>query len=273
VEAAVKELERAGVESARLEARLLAAHAIGRDRAWTLAHGEAPIDEDALRPLLTRRLSREPLAYIVGYREFFGRRFTVDRRVLIPRPETETVVEAALEALPVKGNPRVLDLATGSGCIGVTLALERPNLELWASDVSMDALEVAEANSTALGGKVRFVHSDLFGGLGGERFDLIVSNPPYVAITAPLQPEVGQWEPAGALFAGSTGMEIYERIATESSLYLDGPLVIEVGDGQASAVRGVFLSQSWTEIDAKRDLLGHERALVFRKTKAQYGLL
>lgn len=264
VVAAATELESAGIESARLEARLLAGHALGRDRAWTLAHGEAPIDEDALRPLLTRRLSREPLAYIVGYREFFGRRFAVDRRVLIPRPETETVVEAALEAIRKGGHRKVLDLCTGSGCIGITLALDQPGLEVWASDLSAGALEVARSNAEALEAKVRFVESDLFRNLAGERFDLIVSNPPYVRSDAPLAPEVGAWEPAAALFAGENGLEVYARIAQEAPPHLSGPLILEVGDRQAPAVREVCDGEGWKFVDQKLDLLGHERALTLK---------
>lgn len=263
LEAAAKELESAGVESARLEAQLLAAHGHGRDRAWLLAHPETEADLKTLDPLLKRRLAREPLAYIVGYREFYSRRFAVNRHVLIPRQETETVVEAALEAIRKGGYRKVLDLGAGSGCIGITLALEQPGLEVWASDVSAGALEVARSNADALRVPVRFVHSDLFDNLAGERFDLIVSNPPYVRADAPLAPEVGEWEPAAALYAGDSGLDIYCGIASGAGPHLVGALVLEVGDGQADEVRAVFAEQNWKAAEARRDLLGHERALVF----------
>lgn len=263
VVAATKELEAAGIESARLEARLLAGHALGRDRAWTLAHGETLVDEWTLGELLRRRTDREPLAYIVGYREFFGRRFAVDRRVLIPRPETETVVEAALEAIRKGRYRKVLDLCTGSGCIGITLALEQPELEVWASDVSVDALGVARSNGMALRAPLRFVESDLFENLQGKRFDMIVCNPPYVAADAPLAPEVGAWEPSAALFAGGNGLEVYARIAKQAPPHLSGPLILEVGDDQAPEVKALFEEQGWNFLNSKRDLLGHERVLVF----------
>lgn len=263
VQAATDKLTHLGVESARLEAQLLAAHGHGRDRAWLLAHPETEADLKTVDPLLKRRLAREPLAYILGYREFFGRRFAVDRHVLIPRQETETVVETALEAIRKGGYRKVLDLGAGSGCIGITLALEQPDLEVWASDISPGALEVARANAGALEASVRFVASDLFEGLQGERFDLIVSNPPYVAADAPLAPEVGDWEPPAALFAGQKGLEIYERIAVESPLHLHGEFILEVGDAQAAAVKEVFEAAGWRFAKSKLDLLGHERALVF----------
>jgi release factor glutamine methyltransferase len=257
-------LEEAGVESARLEAQALAAFACGRDRAWLLAHPEENAPRGILETLLQRRLLREPLAYIVGSREFFGRSFLVNRSVLVPRQETETLVEAALERMP-EGDPmEVLDVGTGSGCLAVTLALERPQARVTALDLSEEALQVARANAERLGAKLRFLPSDLFSELGEADFDRIVTNPPYVRPGEPLPPEVGLWEPAAALFAGSSGLEFFERLAelAPKRLRPEGLLLTEVGDGQSEAAAQTFSAAGWRVLERRKDLLGHERVLV-----------
>lgn len=252
------------MESARLEAQVLAAHVLARDRAWVLAHPSFLIGAVDFEPFLARRESREPLAYILGYREFFGRRFAVTPDILIPRQETETLVEAALALMPPESSMRILDLGTGSGCVGITLALERPRAEVWASDLSAAAIEVARANAETLGASLRLVESDLFSGLRGEVFDLIVSNPPYVESGAALAPEIRDWEPASALFAGADGMEAYRQIAAQAGAHLvsEGHVALEVGDGQSELVRQVFLEEGWNHISTRNDLSGFARVIV-----------
>ena len=258
-------LSAAGVESHRIEAELLAAHALGVERSVVLAHPEWET-QATFESLLGRRLSGEPIAYILGYREFFGRRFAVDARVLIPRHETETLIGAWFELehlVPRSGS--VLDVGTGSGCIGVTLKLERPSLDLALSDVSDDALSVARANASTLGASVRLVSSDLFARLGSERFDAIVSNPPYIGSSETLPKEVAEFEPRSALYSGETGNEIYKRIAAEAADHLNpgGPLLMEIGYRQSSAVQDLFAAQGWNIVRVFRDLSGVERVLCF----------
>lgn len=237
-------LEAAGVESARLEAQLLAAHFLGRDRTWVLTHPETEVPETI--ETLSRRLAREPLAYILGYREFYGRLFCVQAGVLIPRQETEAVIEAVLElTLPI--DAKALDIGTGSGCLAATLALERPGWNVTATDISAQALEVAATNAAILGARVRLLQGDLFAPVQGETFDIIVSNPPYVAEGTALMPEVVEYEPKQALFAGASGNEFYARLAQEAARYLrpGGFLVMEMGDTSAAPVERILMEEGW----------------------------
>lgn len=260
-------LREAGTDQPLLEAQVLASHILSIDRSRLLAHPEYEIDDEKAGRLLARRVRQEPLAYILGYREFYGRRFRVTPDVLIPRQETETLITAILELerrLPK--NARVLDLGTGSGCIGVTLKLERPNLSVTLSDVSPGALGVAAANARALGADVELVLSNAFENLQGP-FHCIVSNPPYVANSEHLPIEVGEHEPHMALFSGPSGLEFYRRLANEASSHLDagtGFLLFEVGDGQARSVSDLFADRGWTAIDFWNDLLGTPRALAMQ---------
>ena len=213
--------------------------------------------------LLVRRLSGEPLAYILGYREFFSRRFSVDPSVLIPRQETETLIAPALRL--ARPGSRVLDLGTGSGCLAVTLKLERPDLEVCAVDISEAALAVARTNAEQLEANVSFCRSDLFEAVLGT-FDVIVSNPPYIAAEAPLPREIREYEPPEALFAGSDGMAIYTRIAASSApLAGDGHLIVELGDGMGGSVQGVFQANGWRTEEIVRDLGGTPRGLIVRR--------
>ncbi len=258
-------LAAAGVDSARLEAQLLAAHVLGEDRTWVLADGEADFPEVLGEPLLQRGEAREPLAYILGWREFYGRPFGVDPAVLIPRQETETLVEAAL-AYGEGERLSALDVGAGSGAIAVTLALERPAWEVTAVDVSAEALAVAGANARFHSARVRLVLSDGFGALLGESFDLIVTNPPYVAHHEPLPPDVEGHEPHVALYGGETGLEFYERLAREAADHLNdgGLLLMEVGHTQAEPVRVLFEKGGWRHEKTVRDLSGIERVVVVR---------
>jgi len=262
VSAATAALATAGVESARLEAQLLAAHALCEERTWVLTHADAIVPEHILDPLLARRVGREPLAYILGYREFYGRRFLVNPSVLIPRQETETLVETAL-SLP-DGPLTVLDLGTGSGVLAVTLKLERPSWSVTALDVSLEALMVAQQNAESWGATIRFRLSDAFAALGQERFDLIVTNPPYIGTSEPLMPEVASFEPHLALFAGALGLTFYERLAMEGREHLTprGRMMMEVGFTQAAQVKGLFVESGWTHEATVPDLSGTPRVVV-----------
>ena len=255
-------LKRAEITNASLEAQVLAAHVLGTDRGGILTHPEWEINEAFANELLQRRLQHEPLAYVLGYREFYGRRFAVTPSVLIPRQETETIITAFLESdLPEAS--RILDLGAGSGCIGITLKLECSGLSVTLADVSANALKVAQANAKAMGADVRIVESDGFAAFSNECFDAIVSNPPYVAESDALPSEVRDYEPHAALYAGKNGLEFYKRLATEGPRHLDrrGLLLVEVGAGQAVAVQELFKEHGWQIRNTWSDLMGIERVM------------
>ena len=220
---------------------------------------------DSYSALAERRLSREPLQYITGEAPFFGRVFQVDSRVLIPRPETEALCAWALEALPASGPCRVLDLCCGSGCIGLTLAAERPSLQVTLSDCSPDALDVSAANAARIGLQVSLHRGDLTEGLPQAFFDCIVSNPPYIpsAECGILQPEVLR-EPSLALDGGVDGLDFYRRIAAESAAVLkpEGILLLELGYGEADAVSGLLASAGFTGITVRKDFGGIDRMML-----------
>ncbi|MEZ0326846.1 MAG: peptide chain release factor N(5)-glutamine methyltransferase [Fimbriimonas sp.] len=257
-------LHSAGVEAARLEASVLAAHVLGVDRSWLFAHPQHEFNDLAGEQVLQRRERREPLAYILGWREFFGRRFIVNPAVLIPRQETETLVESALR---VSGaGAKLLDIGTGSGCIAITLKLERPDLNVIAIDVSPLALEVARHNAVELGASVEFLWSDLFERLADEQFDVIVTNPPYIGRHEDLMPEVRDHEPELALYGGVEGDELIQRLAREAAAYLspDGWLLTEVGHTQAAGVVRLFRNARFKSAEIVKDLSGVDRVVVAR---------
>ncbi len=256
-------LAKVGSNEARAEASLLLRHATGLSKAALLASPNSPAPE-ALEGLLARRLRGEPVAYIVGSREFYGREFAVSPAVLVPRHETETLVDAALFRSLEPGS-RVLDVGTGSGCLAVTLALERPDLKVFASDVSQSALDVAVGNAARLGARVDLRAGDLFEPWGGERFDLMVSNPPYVAVGDELPAEVAGFEPEVALYAGEDGLAFYRRLASEAAGYLDSEaaLLLEAGDRAAARVEEIFVGAGWRTEGWRDDLMGMPRAGTF----------
>lgn len=257
---ATERLAKAGVSQARLEAQLLLAHALRIDREWLLLLDEHPAPDDARR-LLERRLTGEPIAYIIGWREFYRRRFEVNPAVLVPRPETEILVEAVLEL--AKPGDRCLDVGTGSGCIGVTCALERPDTRWILTDVSPQALAVARRNAERHGAPCQFLLADALSAFRLGSVDLIVCNPPYIPHGDPrLEPSVRRFEPASALFAGATGLEFFERLAAEAPAVLaqGGVLAVEVGQGQADAVAALF--RSATERAVRKDLAGMARVVI-----------
>ena len=272
-----------GVESSRLDAELLLAHALGIGRVELYTSYDRPltaIEVDRFRELLRRRAARELAAYIVGTREFWSLALEVDRRVLIPRPETECLVEAALRAIramaPARngGGLRVLDLGTGSGAIAVALASEIAELTIVATDVSEAALEVAPKNASSHGvaDRIEFRQGDLFGALrDDERFDAVVSNPPYCksAEVAAMEPELREWEPAGALVSGRDGMDASARIIDGAAGFLvpDGQLLLEVGT-QAELVGQRLASAGWRDVHSEKDLAGRMRVVAARRPGA-----
>jgi release factor glutamine methyltransferase len=259
---AVTAIAAAGSDTPRLDAEVLLAHVLGTDRAALVAHPERGLEppearrfQDAVR----RRARREPVAYIVGRRGFRRLELAVDERVLVPRPETEHVVEAAL-ALP--DGARVVDVGTGSGAIALALKDERPDLEVVGTDVSADALAVARANGERLGLDVEWREGDLLAGV--ERADALVSNPPYVEAGARVPPELG-FEPRVALLAGASGLEVYERLAPAAAAAGARFAAFEVGQGQAGAVVDLLRAAGFAEVAVVPDLAGIERVVVGRR--------
>jgi release factor glutamine methyltransferase len=255
------------------EAVLLMARALGCNEARVLAHPEEELDAviaERFQELLARRLSGEPIAYIFGEREFYGRLFTVDPRVLIPRPETEHLVELALE-LELPPQPRILDLGTGSGCVAVTLACELPFARLTATDLSPAALAVARANALRHGvaDRVRLAAADLAQPLQLESFDLVVSNPPYVDLDeAPLLSiDVRDHEPALAIFAPRTRLSIVQRLSRELGGLAPGTVVaFEIGAGRDEAVAELLVGSLLALTGTRSDYAGIPRVVVTKRT-------
>lgn len=251
----------AGSETPRLDAELLLGSVLGVDRARLVLDAARPLAaEEAQRysALLQRRRAHEPVAYILGRQEFRHLTLAVDQRVLVPRPETELLVEVAL-GLP--SGARVVDVGTGSGAVALALASERPDLVVTATDVSADALAVAQANRDRLGLDVRFVQADLLEGVPGP-WDAVLANLPYVAQSDSLPPDVAGFEPSVALFAGDDGLSVLRRLAG----MLNGvPLVaLEVGEGQAESVSRLL--GGFTRVERLRDLAGIDRVVVGRRS-------
>lgn len=269
LEAARVELERAGCPSPRVDAELLLAHVLGVSRTGLYAAPErelATVDAELLAALVARRIGREPLAYVVGEWGFRGLTLAVDARVLVPRPETEVVVEHALARLDGVPKPRVLDIGTGSGAIALALASERPDASVVATDISADALAVAADNRgrLGLGGRVELVRGDLAAGQEGP-FDLVISNPPYVlpADLGDLDPEVVDHEPRLALVdRGQT-----EGVARSALALLrpGGWLVLECSDRRGDAVAALLRELGFLDVTVSPDLAGRDRVVEGRK--------
>jgi release factor glutamine methyltransferase len=248
-------------DTPRLDAELLLAFVLGVDRARLVVEARRELDPALVArfdALVARRAAREPVAYIVGRKEFRRITLSVDPGVLIPRPETELLVEVGL-SLP--SGASVVDVGTGSGAVALALKSERPDLDVWGTDVSSEALAVARENGLHLGLEVRFVRADLLSGLS-HRFDAVLANLPYVASGAQLPPDVARYEPAGALFAGEDGLDVIRRLVAQAS---EVPLTaLEVGFDQARAV-AALLAPCTNSIEIVRDLAGHERVVVGRR--------
>jgi release factor glutamine methyltransferase len=246
-----------------IDLRILLCHALGISRTALITQSERALSADEaarVSALLQRRLDGEPVAYIVGRREFFGLDFETTPAVLIPRPDTELLVELALDRLPPRG--RVLDMGTGSGAIAVAIAHQRPDASVTALDVSEEALAVATRNALRNGAGVRFLHSDWFGAVAGEQFELIVSNPPYIAAgDRHLSEGDLRFEPGGALTDFADGLSALRTIAAGAPARLapGSWLLMEHGYDQADAVRGLLSAAGYTEVQSWRDLAGIER--------------
>lgn len=267
---AAKKLRAAGVETPQLDAQLLMAHVLQTTRLRVIAHPErvlAPAEAAAFQGKVRNRAARYPLAYILGEKEFYGLTFLVTPDVLIPRPETEILVEEVLKR--VGANARIADVGTGSGAIAVALAVNLPDAQLWATDVSEEALKVARANAEkhAVASRVSIVRGDLLGPLVamGLEFDAVVSNPPYVASgeADSLQPEV-RHEPSDALYAGLTGLEVYRRLFAQAARV--SPMVaVEMGIGQAAEVTETARAAGLESVELALDLAGTERVAIAQR--------
>ena len=253
------------------EARLLLGHVLDRPAVWLMAHDDEALDEEAVlrfASLVARRKGGEPVAYLLGYREFYGRVFAVSPAVLIPRPETELLVDLALaQEVGAGGTAKLLDLGTGSGCIAITLALEIPSARVSAVDASAAALSVARKNAERLEANLRLLRGDWFDSLAGERFDLIVANPPYVAeADAHLAAGDLRHEPRLALAGGDDGLDAIRRIVADAPAHLapGGRLLLEHGCDQGAAVRDLLESAGLACVGQHRDLAAIVRVSVGR---------
>ena len=249
---------------------LLLSDLVGRSVSWVIAHGDELVDPEPISALAARRFAGEPLQYIRGKTEFYAREFIVDPRVLIPRPETETLVETALAE--AKECARVIDIGTGSGCIAISLERTRPDLHVTAVDLSLDALALARLNRDRLGSKISFVASDLLGSIRGS-FDLVVSNPPYIpaADVESLAPEVRDFEPRLALTPGPAGTEAISRILNEAREFLApaGRVMFEIGYGQRESVRAIGEEAGFAVERVIPDLAGIDRVVVLSRRESQ----
>ena len=265
-----------GLDSPRLDAELLAAHAFGLERIQLYAQFDRPLASDELsqlRELVRRRQGGEPVAYITGRKEFWSLELGVDRRVLIPRPETELAVEEVLSLVPPADaglpSPRLCDVGTGSGAIAIALKKERPEATVLATDISTEALGLARANAERLGLTVDFRHGDLTSGLDpNEPLDVLVANLPYIpaADIAALAPEV-RHEPALALDGGADGLHLVRRLIATAPAFLipGGALVLEIGAGQADQTAALCTAAGLLDVTRRRDLHGIERVVRARK--------
>ena len=262
-----------GIVSPRLDAELLVAKALETDRVGLYLDLNRPLvdqERSAIRPLVARRREREPVAYILGHRDFYGRRFKVTPDVLIPRPDTETLVDHALECIPEDAACRVLDVGTGSGAIAVTIAAERPLAIVTATDISEAALKVASENAKQLevANRIRFEHANLLSGV--EQYDVIVSNPPYIAQSemAALQAEIREHEPIAALEAGEDGLDVVRALlsASEPATASGAQMLIEIGATQAvSVVAFAAEHTAWQPVAVYPDLNRIERVVHLRR--------
>ena len=251
----------------RTEAQMLLLHVLGRaprDRAWLLAHDDEALPAQAqarFAALCVRRLAGEPVAYLLGRKAFYGLELAVDARVLDPRDDTETLVDWALEHLPAHAPVRALDLGTGSGAIALALASQRPQAQVTAVDASADALAVARTNGERLALAVRWLHGDWFAPVAGERFELVASNPPYIA-EGDAHLSALHHEPMQALVSGADGLDAIRALIAAAPVHLapGGWLLLEHGWNQAAAVRALLTAAGFAQVQSRRDLAGIERA-------------
>lgn len=263
---AAEHLAQCGSQTPRLDAELLLCRVLGTDRAGLVMRGEDQMsgdDRTRYLALLTRRVKHEPVAYILGKQAFRNIELAVDARVLIPRPETELLVEAAL-ALPA--GARVLDVGTGSGAVALALKRERPDLDVTAADISAGALAVARLNAQRLRLQVELVQSDLLTGFEGRGFDAVVANLPYIEDGTELMPDVFEFEPRRALFGGADGLDLVRRLATQTGAIGSVRFIaLEIGIGQAATTERVLIAAGFAKTELIKDLAGIDRVVVGRR--------
>jgi release factor glutamine methyltransferase len=270
---AAEDLKKRGNPTPRLDAELLLGKVLDVPRLKLVIDADRPLSKAELasyRELHQRRRKGEPVAYLLGVREFYGRPFRVDARVLIPRPDTEVLVETALTRTAARSlSLRALDLCTGSGCVAITIARERPTARVLGSDISASAVAVARDNAVRLGAfNVAFFEADLFAlppEAGARKLDLVTANPPYIPAgdARELQVDIRDFEPHAALFGGDDGLALVRRIVQDAPAHLDegGVLAVEVGAGQAPSVAALFRDGGFTSVETTRDYGGHERVV------------
>jgi release factor glutamine methyltransferase len=254
----------------RRDAELILAHVLGCDATALLTHPERMLsakEAEQFEALLKRRLASEPVQYLTGTQEFFGLLFEVSPDVLIPRPETEHLVEAVLERFNREANLRIVDVGTGSGAIAVAIAHALPRSRVTAVDLYLSALEIARRNAERHGviDRVILLQSDLLAAAGSMEFDVVVSNPPYIADGEVLEVQVANYEPPSALYAGPTGLEIYQRLIPQAHTVLKprGWIIMEIGHGQEAALRALL--EAWSEVSFVPDLQGIPRIVQAQK--------
>lgn len=275
VDGAKERFDAKGVDESLAHAELIAAFAFNKSRTYIRAFGQNVVyekEENLFNKIVEEKLSGKPLAHIIGEAEFMGRLFSVGPTVLIPRPETEELVEETIKNLPLKQPSRILDLCSGSGCIAISLAFTFPSAEIIGADISPEALRVARKNAENmnLGKKVNFVQSDIFENIEGE-FDFIISNPPYIPtdVIATLSPEVRN-EPRLALDGGLDGLDVIRKIIASAPAYLKsgGLLALEIGCAQSEKVLKFFNAEEWQAPFSRKDFAGIERFIFARKKSA-----
>jgi len=268
---AADDLRSRGNDGARLDVELLLGKVLGLDRIGLIMHSERPLSAEELgrfRELFKRRRAGEPVAYLLGQREFFGINLRVDARVLVPRPDTERLVEVALERTRARSMlGRALDLCTGSGCVAIAFAKSRPTWQVTASDLSPDALQVASDNAHRTGAirNLRLLQGSLFAPVAGERFDLITANPPYIPAgeIAALPPDVQKFEPRLALDGGADGLDLVRQIVARAPAHLapGGLLALEIAYDQGPRALGILEQHGYLEPQLARDLGGRDRVV------------
>ncbi len=264
------------IDSPRLTAEVLLAYVLGQDRMYLYIHFDQPIQQEErerYKQLIRQRAQGMPTQYLTGKQEFWSLEFEVGPGVLVPRPETEHLVEAAIQRAKDFSQPRILDIGTGSGAIAISLQHELPNASVWAGDLSEEALTIAAKNAEKLldnDKPVSFHHGDLFEPFQGMTFDIIVSNPPYIAAKeyAALAREVKDHEPKSALYAGEQGLDVYQRLIAETPSYLvpDGYILLEIGFGQCETVTTLLQEQGLAIEEIIEDYAGIERVIAASQT-------
>jgi release factor glutamine methyltransferase len=259
-----------GIENPRLDAELIVAFALGIDRMRVILDSARPLEGeelDRLRELVKRRRAHEPVAYLRGEREFYGLKFRVDKRVLIPRPDTEALVDVALaRTANVSMSMRLCDLCTGSGCVAIAMARQRPTASVFATDISSDAIACARTNAERLGAyNVAFACGDLFAPVAGRKFDVVTANPPYIATREieTLQQDIRDFEPRVALDGGEDGLDVVRRIVRDApaSLVSGGVLAIEIGSDEGAAALALFESGGFVDVRIDKDLARLDRVV------------